>query len=63
MKILIDMCLSPEWVGYFEAKGIESQHWSDVGDPKASDYVIMDFARSHGMVCSPTILISEPFSR
>jgi predicted nuclease of predicted toxin-antitoxin system len=44
------MCLSPEWVGYFAAQGLEAQHWSDVGDPKASDRVIMDFARRHEMV-------------
>ena len=50
MKLLVDMCLSPEWVGYFAAQGIEAQHWSDVGDPKASDRVILDFARRHEMV-------------
>lgn len=49
MKILVDMCLSPEWVDYFATQDIEAGHWSDLGDPKASDRVIMDFALSHQM--------------
>ncbi|MEA2327377.1 MAG: hypothetical protein QOE68_2336 [Thermoanaerobaculia bacterium] len=44
------MCLSPEWVDYFTTQGIEARHWSDLGDPKASDGVIMDFARHHQMI-------------
>jgi predicted nuclease of predicted toxin-antitoxin system len=31
MKILIDMNLSPDWVNYFAASGIEAIHWSRVG--------------------------------
>ena len=50
MKILIDMCLSPAWLDYFATQGIEALHWSDVGEPKASDRSIMDFARRNGMV-------------
>ncbi|MEG3848166.1 DUF5615 family PIN-like protein [Microcoleus sp. herbarium19] len=45
MKILIDMNLSPEWTVVFTKYGIESLHWSTVGDPRATDRVIMDWAR------------------
>ena len=44
------MCLSPEWVDYFATQEIEARHWSDVGDPKASDLSIMDFACRNDMV-------------
>jgi predicted nuclease of predicted toxin-antitoxin system len=50
VKILVDMCLSPEWVDYLATQDIEAQHWADLGDPRASDRVIMDFARRHQMV-------------
>lgn len=45
MKILIDMNLSPDWVGAFAANEIESVHWSTVGDPQAEDDEIMAYAR------------------
>jgi predicted nuclease of predicted toxin-antitoxin system len=35
MKILIDMNLSPDWVNYFAASGIEATHWSRVGSTQA----------------------------
>ena len=44
------MCLSPTWVGYFAGQGFEAQHWSELGNPKASDRSIMDFARTRGLV-------------
>jgi predicted nuclease of predicted toxin-antitoxin system len=50
VKILIDMCLSPAWLDYFATQEIEALHWSDVGDPRASDRSIMDFARRNDMV-------------
>jgi predicted nuclease of predicted toxin-antitoxin system len=37
MKILLDMNLSPEWENYLLSNGIESTHWSKLGDPKAKD--------------------------
>jgi predicted nuclease of predicted toxin-antitoxin system len=45
VKILIDMNLSPEWTLVFTKYGIESLHWSTVGDPRATDRVIMEWAR------------------
>jgi hypothetical protein len=50
MKLLIDMNLSPSWVEFFAASGIESIHWSKVGDPAASDGVIMEYAAGNGFV-------------
>jgi predicted nuclease of predicted toxin-antitoxin system len=50
MRILVDMGLSPAWREVFEQEGISSLHWSDVGDPKAQDRVILAWAREHGFV-------------
>ena len=50
MKLLIDMNLSPLWVELFAASGLESIHWSRIGDPAAPDCVIMDYAAAHGLV-------------
>jgi predicted nuclease of predicted toxin-antitoxin system len=50
VKILVDMCLTSEWVDYLATQDIEAQHWSTVGDPKALDRIIMDFALRHEMV-------------
>ncbi|MCI0494052.1 DUF5615 family PIN-like protein [candidate division KSB1 bacterium] len=50
MKILIDMNLSPSWINTFEAHGWQALHWSSVGDPRAADIIIMDWARKNGYV-------------
>ena len=50
MKILIDMNLSPDWVVSLREAGFESVHRSHVGDPKASDETIMDYAKACGYV-------------
>lgn len=50
MKILIDMNLSPDWVEVFEQQGWQSFHWSKVGDPRAPDIIIMDWARKNGYI-------------
>lgn len=50
MKILIDMNLSPEWVKTFAENEIEAIHWSKVGDPTATDRVIMDYAQINNYV-------------
>lgn len=47
MKILIDMNLSPLWVEAFSNAGIESIHWSSIGDPRATDRTIMAWALAH----------------
>ena len=50
MKILIDMNLSPEWVQTFTDAGIDSVHWSTVGDPRATDRVIMAWAADNNYI-------------
>ena len=44
------MNLSPTWVEYLATHNFEAVHWSTVGDPKADDPVIMDYARENGML-------------
>jgi predicted nuclease of predicted toxin-antitoxin system len=50
VQLVIDMNLSPEWVAELARHGLPAVHWSTVGDPKAEDAVIMDWARSNGHV-------------
>lgn len=50
MKILLDMNLSPDWVKVLEGAGWEAIHWSTVGDTRASDEVIMAWARENGHI-------------
>ena len=50
IKILIDMNLSPDWVDELSKFGWASVHWSTIGDPRAMDHDIMEWARSNGFV-------------
>ena len=50
MKLLIDMNLSPLWVAFLAAHGVDAVHWSSVGVPSAPDVEIMAHARDHGLV-------------
>lgn len=52
MKLLLDMNLSPRWVPFFTAAGIESVHWSSVGSPSASDADVMAHALNHDLTAS-----------
>ena len=47
MKILIDMNLSPDWVAVLAKHQIEAVHWSTIGDPRANDVVLMEWAREN----------------
>ena len=49
-KLLLDMNLSPEWAPALENHGWHAVHWSDVGDPRASDRDVMDWAVAHQYV-------------
>lgn len=44
------MNLSPHWREVFERRGWQAVHWSTVGDPRATDRVIMEWARTHQYV-------------
>lgn len=48
MTILVDMNLSVDWVGVFAGGGLSAVHWSSVGDPRADDRTIMEWARRNG---------------
>ncbi|MEW6086758.1 MAG: DUF5615 family PIN-like protein [bacterium] len=50
MKLLIDMNLSPLWIEIFRQHGIQSIHWSTIGDPCAVDSIIMNWALENGYV-------------
>lgn len=49
-RLLVDMNLSPQWVPALQQHGWQAMHWSDVGDPKASDQEIMDWAAARQLV-------------
>ena len=44
MKLLLDMNLPPSWVEFLAGHGVDSAHWSTVGDPRVADSVIMAWA-------------------
>ena len=50
VQIVIDMNLSPDWIDELTSQGWLSVHWSTIGDPKATDREIMDWARTNGRV-------------
>ena len=50
LKLLVDMNLSPDWVPALRKQGWEAVHWSTVGDPRASDKDIMEWAAAHRYV-------------
>ena len=50
LKLLIDMNLSPEWVQALRKHGWQAVHCSAVGDPRASDKEIMEWATTHQYV-------------
>jgi len=50
MKILIDMNLSPDWVNILIENGFEAMHWSTIGNPRADDSTIMDWARANSYI-------------
>jgi predicted nuclease of predicted toxin-antitoxin system len=50
VRILIDMNLSPEWVPVLQRHGWTAVHWATVGDPRATDRTIMDWAVANGYI-------------
>jgi len=50
LRILIDMNLAPEWVIALQQHGYEAVHWSAVGDPRATDHEITEYAQTHGYI-------------
>ena len=50
MKLLVDMNLSPSWVGRLAQQGFEAVHWSTIGAPTAGDDEILTWARVNRFV-------------
>ena len=50
MKLLIDMNLSPAWCGVLGKHGHTCFHWSQVGQPGASDAHVIAWAHENGCV-------------
>ncbi len=50
MKIVIDVNLSPSWVDVFQEVSLESVHWTSVGDARATDAEIIEWARENGHI-------------
>jgi len=48
LKILIDMNLSPAWSDFFAENKVEAVHWSEFGNPKEGDPVILSYAKEKG---------------
>jgi predicted nuclease of predicted toxin-antitoxin system len=44
------MNLSPSWVLALEGHGFKAVHWSTVGDGRATDLAIVEWARENGCV-------------
>jgi predicted nuclease of predicted toxin-antitoxin system len=50
VKLLVDMDLSPRWIPVFHMAGFVADHWSDVGNVRASDSEVIAYARAHDYV-------------
>jgi predicted nuclease of predicted toxin-antitoxin system len=48
--LLLDMNLSPAWVGVLRESGFEAIHWSSVGSPGDADEKILLWAKRSGRV-------------
>ncbi|MFM7287648.1 MAG: DUF5615 family PIN-like protein [Cyanobium sp.] len=47
LRLLVDMNLSVEWIPVLRGAGHDAVHWSDVGDPRALDSILMHWAVAH----------------
>jgi predicted nuclease of predicted toxin-antitoxin system len=50
MKLLVDMNLSPRWVGPLVDAGWAAKHWSKIGEPDATDSEILGYAAANDYV-------------
>jgi predicted nuclease of predicted toxin-antitoxin system len=48
VKLLLDMNLSPLWVSALADEGFSAVHWSTVGDGRAPDLILLNWARDNG---------------
>ncbi len=50
MKIIFDMNLAPDWIEYLSSYGFDSLHWSSVGNIRATDEEIFNWAKENNSV-------------
>ena len=50
IKIVVDVGLPPAWIPVLAAPGWEAVHWSAIGDLRAPDRTILEWARGQGYV-------------
>lgn len=50
MKLLLDMNLPPSLTASLRSAGFTAVHWSAVGDPRAADTTVLDWARTNDHV-------------
>jgi len=50
LRLLVDMNLSPAWVDWLNARERPAVHWSSVGDPRATDRIVLTWAADHDYV-------------
>jgi predicted nuclease of predicted toxin-antitoxin system len=50
MNVLVDMNLTPRWVGALLLDGFQTVHWSEIGPADAPDAEIFRYAREKGYV-------------
>lgn len=50
MRLLVDVNLSPDWVSFFQDRGIDAVHWISIGEPSAADRQIMEWARKNNCI-------------
>ena len=50
MTILVDVCLSEDWIPFINRNKIHSVHWSSLGPRNAKDHLIFENARAENLV-------------
>lgn len=50
LRLLIDMNLSPSWVGVLREAGFEAEHWYRVGAGNAPDSELFNWASNNGYI-------------
>ena len=50
MRLIVDVCLSADWVPFLRGHGTEAVHWSELGAQNADDTVIFGHAARHGFI-------------
>jgi predicted nuclease of predicted toxin-antitoxin system len=50
VNLLLDMNLPPSLTMTLRSAGFTAVHWSEIGDPRAADATVLDWARANGHV-------------